>query len=57
MARPCYTTSVDIDLDSLDTEDLFAYIRRNYTPEDVFPTPELEKWATDNGFVESAQEA
>ena len=57
MAHHIYTTSVDIDLDSLDTSDLFAYIRRNYTPEEVFPTHELEQWATENGFVETGQEA
>lgn len=51
MSRPTNTTSVDIDMSTLDKDDLLGYVQRNYDPGDVFPTDALEEWAKENGFT------
>jgi len=33
-------------------DDIIAYIKKKYSPEDVFDVSDLEDWAKDNGFIE-----
>ncbi len=32
-------------------EDAIAWIKKNMSPEDVFPESELAEWADENGYV------
>ena len=36
---------------SIDAGEILEFIRRNYTPDDVFTPDQLEGWAAENGFV------
>lgn len=35
----------------INDDEIVAYIQKNYCPEDVFTTSDLEYWALSNGFV------
>ena len=37
---------------SIPDDDVIDYVKRNYSPADVFDTQELKNWAENNGYVE-----
>lgn len=37
--------------DVYDLDELIAYIRRNYTVDEIFSWDELHNWADENGFI------
>lgn len=44
---------IDAVINSRMLEDAIEWIRHEFPPEAVFPKPELEAWAVENGYVKS----
>ena len=44
--------NVDVEIDDKELKD---HIVHEFDPEDVYPRDELEKWATDNGYVKESE--
>lgn len=43
-------------LSVIDKDELVNYVYRNFEPEDIFPSPALEKWAEAEGYVKGGDE-
>lgn len=47
------TEGIEVDdiLHNIEHEDLIEYIKDHLSPEELFPTSELEKWAESEGYT------
>lgn len=50
MPRLSSQVSIDIDLHDI-SDEIVEFVKKNFTPDQVFDHDDLESWADDNGYI------
>lgn len=44
-----------VRVETIDVQELLYWVQRNYNPEDVFSTTQLDKWAESEGYTKQTE--